>query len=401
MAKLTKRTVDALQPAAKDFFVFDDEMPGFGLRVMPSGKKSYMVQYRNGGRTRRVTFGRHGTMTPDEARKKARQLLVAVADGQDPAEELSTHRKAPTVAALCERFMAEHVAHRCKSSTAGEYQRSVDLFIKPAIGTFKVSDVKRPDIARLHHDLRNIPYQANRTLGVLSKLFNLAEVWGLRPDGSNPCRHVTKYPETKRQRFLSGDELAQLGAVLDQCETDGSENASAIAAIRLLILTGGRLGEIQTLKWSYVAADTLRLPDSKTGAKTVYLGPAACEVLAKIERKSDNEYVIWGEVSGRHLTDLQRPWRRIRARAGLTDVRIHDLRHSFASGAVRIGEGLPMIGKLLGHTQVQTTARYTHLADDPVRAAAARVSSELAEALRRGSASNAPASCSRSPTQPN
>lgn len=274
MAKLTKRTVDALQPAAKDFFVFDDEMPGFGLRVMPSGKKSYMVQYRNGGRTRRVTFGRHGTMTPDEARKKARELLVAVADGQDPAQELSTHRRAPTMAALCERFMDEHVAHRCKPSTAGEYRRSVDLFIKPAIGTFKVCDVKRPDIARLHHDLRNIPYQANRTLGVLSKLFNLAEVWGLRPDGSNPCRHVAKYPETKRQRFLSGDELARLGAVLYQCETDGSENASAIAAIRLLILTGCRLGEIQTLKWSYIAADTLRLPDSKTGAKTVYLGPA-------------------------------------------------------------------------------------------------------------------------------
>lgn len=381
MPKLTKRTVDAIAPAAKDFFVFDDEIAGFGLRVMASGKKSYMVQYRSGGRTRRVTFGRHGTITPDEARKKARELLGAVAKGENPAEEAATQRKSPTMASLCERFMAEHVAHRCKPSTQAEYRRSVDFFIKPAIGAHRVGDVARPDIAKLHHDLRHIPYQANRTLGVLSKLFNLAEVWGLRPDGSSPCRHVKKYREDKRERYLSPEELSRLGAALVEIEAESVETRSAVNAIRLLVLTGCRLGEIQTLKWSYVVGNMLKLPDSKTGAKTIYLGPAALAALTKIERLPDNPYVITGKLPGQHLTDMQRPWRRIRTRAGLDDVRIHDLRHSFASMAVAHGESLPMIGKLLGHSQVQTTARYAHLADDPMQAAAARVSAMLADAL--------------------
>lgn len=384
MPKLTKRVLDAAEPRVADYFLWDSEMPCFGLRIMPSGRKSYLVQYRQGGRTRRVSIGRHGTLTPEEARKKARELLVAVSNGEDPAQQLSAHRRSPTVAGLCERFLSEHVASHCKASTAGEYRRSIDLFIKPALGTFKASDVSRPDIARLHHEMQHIPYQANRTLGVLSKLFNLAEVWGIREDGSNPCRHVKRYKERKRERFLGADELARLGAALAAEERENPEAKSAVAAIRLLILTGCRLGEIQTLKWSYVSGDTLHLPDSKTGAKKVYLGPSAVEALSKIERQPNNEYVISGKVEGQHLTDLQRPWRRIRKRAGLPDVRIHDLRHSFASGAVAIGEHLPMIGKLLGHTQVQTTARYAHLADDPVRMAARRVSSELARFLGQG-----------------
>lgn len=384
MPKLTKRVVDAAQPGEKDYFIWDQEIPGFGLRVLRTGKKSYLIQYRSGGRTRRVTFGKHGTITPDEARRKARKLLTAVSDGENPAEDIKLHRKAPTVAALCERLMEEHVPNRCKPTTEKEYRRSVDLFIVPAMGRHKVSDVTRADIAQLHHSLRHIPYQANRTLGVVSKLFNLAEVWGLRTDGSNPCRHVKKYPEKKRERYLSSDELAQLGAVLDEAENDGSESPYMIAAVRLLILTGCRLGEIQTLKWSYVNGNRLLLPDSKTGAKPVYLGPPAIAVLNSIERLPDNEYVIVGKVRGQHLTDFQRPWRRIRKRAGLDDLRIHDLRHSFASGAVGLGESLPMIGKLLGHTQVQTTARYAHLADNPVQAAADRVAGEMGRLLGIG-----------------
>lgn len=384
MPKLTKRVVDAAQPGEKDYFLWDHEIPGFGLRVLRTGKKSYLIQYRSGGRTRRVTFGKHGTITPDQARTKARKLLAAVSDGENPAEDIKLHRKAPTVAALCEKFMEEHVPNRCKPTTEKEYRRSIDLFIVPAIGRHKVSDVTRADIAQLHHSLRHIPYQANRTLGVLSKLFNLAEVWGLRADGSNPCRHVKKYPEKKRERYLSPEEMARLGTVLDEVERDGSESPYMIAAIRLLILTGCRLGEIQTLKWSYVNGNRLLLPDSKTGAKPVYLGPPAIAVLNGIEQLPDNEYVIVGKKPGQHLTDFQRPWRRIRKRAGLEDLRIHDLRHSFASGAVGLGESLPMIGKLLGHTQVQTTARYAHLADNPVQAAADRVAGEMGRLLGIG-----------------
>lgn len=378
MTKLTKRVVDAAKPGPKDFFIWDDEMPGYGLRVMPSGWKSYVVQYRSGGRTRRVSFSHCSTLTPEEARIRARELLSAVDKGGNPAEDIKARRLSPTVGEVCERFMSEHTSVRCKPSTASEYRRSVDLFIVPAIGNHKVVDIERADVAQLHHEMRNIPYQANRTLGVLSKLFNLAEIWGLRRDGSNPCRHVAKYTEARRERYLSADELRRLGVALGDAEREGKESSHVIAAFRLLILTGCRLGEIQTLKWPYISGHRIFLPDSKTGAKTIYLGDAAVAVLAAVPRIPGNEYVIAGEVAGQYWKDLQRPWRRIRKRAGLGDLRIHDLRHSFASSAVANGESLPMIGKLLGHKQVQTTARYAHLADDPVRRSAEAVSSGIA-----------------------
>ncbi len=382
MPKLTKRIIDSAEPRDTDYFIWDEDIPGFGVRVLRTGKKSYVIQYRAGGRTRRYSFSQHGVMTPDEARRQARELLVSVDKGENPSEEARTQRHAPTMAGLCDRFMEEHVQHRCKPSTQGEYRRAVELFIKPEIGAHKVQDVTRADIARLHHKARDTPYQANRTLGVMSKLFNLAEVWNLRPDGSNPCRHVKKYREEKRERFLSADELNRLSMALNDAERDGSEGVHFIAAIRLLILTGCRLGEIQTLKWSYVQPGFLALPDSKTGAKKVYLGEAAMEVLDAIPRLPGNPYVICGAVEGQHLQDLQKPWRRLRQRAGLPDLRIHDLRHSFASAAVGMGESLPMIGKLLGHSQVQTTARYAHLADDPLRASSERVSALLATRMK-------------------
>ncbi|MFY8093267.1 MAG: tyrosine-type recombinase/integrase [Niveispirillum sp.] len=382
MPKLTKRIIDSAEPKDTDYFIWDEEIPGFGVRVLRTGKKSYVIQYRAGGRTRRYSFSQHGVMTPDEARRQARELLVSVDKGENPSEEARTQRFAPTMGSLCDRFMEEHVQHRCKPSTQGEYRRAVELFIKPEIGSHKVQDVTRADIARLHHKGRDTPYQANRTLGVLSKLFNLAEVWNLRPDGSNPCRHVKKYREEKRERFLSADELNRLSMALNDAEREGSEGVYFIAAIRLLILTGCRLGEIQTLKWSYARPGYLALPDSKTGAKKVYLGEAAMEVLDATPRLPGNPYVICGSVEGQHLQDLQKPWRRLRQRAGLPDLRIHDLRHSFASAAVGMGESLPMIGKLLGHSQVQTTARYAHLADDPMRASSERVSALLAARMK-------------------
>ena len=381
MPKLTKRAVDAAKPQDKDYFLWDDEVSGFGLRVLPSGKKSYLIQYRTGGRSRRVALGRHGTITADQARTRAKELLGTVAGGEDPAEEIGNRRRAPKVSEVCERFMTEHTKTRCKPSTQSEYQRSIDLFIIPAIGTRKITDIVRGDIARLQNSMKHIPYQANRTLGVLSVLFNLAEVWGLRPDGSSPCRHVKKFREEKRERYLSRDELKTLGEVLDAMEIEQAESRAAINAIRLLVLTGCRLREIQTLKWSYVYGSNLELPDTKTGARRVYLGPPAIDVLQKIERIPGNEYVITGKIEGQHLTDLQRPWRRIRKRAGLEDVRIHDLRHTFASLAVAKGLSLPIIGKLLGHRQVQTTARYAHLADDPVQASADIVTADITDAL--------------------
>ncbi len=284
MPKLTKRSVDALSAQAESYFVWDSEIIGFGVRVMPSGTKTYQAQYRKGGRTRRISLGRHGNITAEQARLKAREVMGLVAKGENPAEEIAQERRAPTVAALCDRFYNTHVKERCKPSTAAEYRRAMDKFIKPAIGAFRVVDVERKDIAELHHKHRAIPYQANRTLGVLSKMFNLAEVWGLRRDGSNPCRHVPKYREHKHERFLSQQELQRLGQVLTEVEQDGSESPFIVAAFRLLILTGCRLGEIQTLKWDYITPRHMALPDTKTGARRIPLPQAARAVLDALPR---------------------------------------------------------------------------------------------------------------------
>ena len=281
-----------------------------------------------------------------------------------------------TVGDLAARFDAEHIAVHLKPSTQKEYRRSLEKFILPVFANRPIAEVSREEVARFHHKHRHIPYQANRCLEILSKMFNLAELWGLRPDGSNPRKHIKKYREEKRERFLSAAELRRVGQVLDEMEAEGLEMPSAIAAVRLLILTGCRLNEIMTLKWSYVdlGAGTLNLPDSKTGAKVVHIGKPAADVLRGIPPLPGNPWVITGKNPGARLSDLQPFWQRLRARAGLKDARIHDLRHTFASAAVAAGQGLPMIGKLLGHTQVQTTARYAHLAADPVKAAAEQVS---------------------------
>lgn len=386
MPKLTKRRVDSFDIRDKAYFEWDSEIKGFGVRIMPSGTKTYQVQYRKGGRTRRASIGRHGNITADQARNRAKEIMGELSKGENPAEEIAQHRRAPTVAALCERFFTDHVQHRCKASTQSEYRRAIDLFINPAIGNFKVVDVERRDVSELHHKMRDKPYQANRVLGVLSKMFNLAEVWGLRPDGSNPCRHVPKYREEKRERFLSQYELQRLGQTLAEAERDGSETPYVIAAFRLLILTGCRLGEIQTLQWSFITDHGMELPDTKTGARRIPLPQAARAILSALPRLPDNPYVIAGKVPGRYCTDLQHPWRRIRARAGLDDVRIHDLRHTYASNAVSSGMPIQMVGRLLGHTQIQTTMRYAHLADDPVRRAAEENAERLNGFVSGGSA---------------
>ena len=377
--KITKRTVDRIIGDGTDKFYWDNDLPGFGLRVRASGRKYYVVQFRANGRLRRMTLGRHGAVAPDTARRRAMALISDAAGGKDPATLRDESRKAATMKVLGQRFLEEYVPVHCKPSTAYEYNRSVKFFIDPKIGTRKVVDIQRSDISELHHSMRETPYQANRTLGVLSKMFNLAELWGLRTDGSNPCLHVKRYKEEKRERFLSADEFNRLGRVLDEILEDGSESRSAVVAIRLLMLTGCRLSEIQKLRWEHVDLDAgeLRLPDTKTGGRAVPLAPSAVRLLTSLPRDKDNPWVIAGRKPGSHLTDLQHPWRRIRERAKLDGVRIHDLRHSFASRALALGEGLPMIGKLLGHTQVQTTARYAHLARDTVKASAARIGDSI------------------------
>jgi integrase len=381
--KITKRLVDATEPRPAEYFVWDTDIPGFGLRVLPTGRKSYVVQYRVGRRSRRISLGPCSVLSCDQARNRAIAAVASAKNGEDPAAQRDADRKAITVRQLAARFDDEHIAVRLKTTTAKEYRRNLQRFILPALGHLTVAATTRADVAKFHHDLRHIPYQANRCIEVVSKMFNLAEMWGLRPDGTNPRKHLRKYPEEKRQRFLSAAELRRLGEVLREMEAEGVELPSAILAVRLLTFTGCRLNEIMTLKWEHVdlATRVLRLPDSKTGAKVVHLGEPAVELLRLAVPTSGTLWVVPGTIDGQRLSDLQPFWQRVRARAGLKDVRIHDLRHTFASAALASGEGLPMIGKLLGHTQVQTTARYAHLADEPVRSAADVVSIRLHQSL--------------------
>lgn len=380
MAKLSKRLVEAAEVRSSEYMMWDGDMAGFGVRIMPSGRRSYFVQYRVGTRSRRLTLGAHGVLTPEQARTLAVQALAAVRAGDDPAENRKQRREAILVRELAERFDREHISVRVKESTAREYRRNLKRFILPTFGRLRVEEITRADVARFHHGLRHIPYQANRNLEIISKMFSLAEMWGLRPDGTNPRRHIAKYREEKRERFLSAAELKRLGDVLDEMTAERIENPSAIAAVRLLLLTGCRLNEIMKLRWEDIdlADGALRLPDSKTGARRVHVGQAVLDQLATIARDPFNPHVIAGTLPGRPLSDLQPFWRRVRARAGLKDVRIHDMRHTFASVAVAAGQSFPMIGKLLGHSQVQTTARYAHLAGDPVRSAANDVAAKIA-----------------------
>ena len=271
-ARITKRAVDATEPGAADVYLWDQDLSGFGLKVTPAGRKVYLVQYRLGGRkgrTRRVTIGRHGELTPTQARAGAKRLLGEIAAGRDPASDRDKVKADKTLGNVLEQFMAEHVRAKLKSRSALEYERAARLYILPRLGWRPIGEIERQDIARLHHELASKPCQANRTLALLSKFFNWAEKHGLRVDASNPCRHVEKYRENQRERFLSQAELGRLGDALREAERDKSCSPWVVAAIRLLIFTGARRNEILTLRWDHVSVEhkSLMLPEFEDWSK--------------------------------------------------------------------------------------------------------------------------------------
>ena len=361
--------------------VWDLSPFGFAVRCQRVAKV-YCLKYRFKGRQRWLTIGKHGSpWTPETARTEAERLLGMVAAGNDPAVHRDTEKQAPTMKEALERFMSEHVRKKRKTGTVSEYARLLDKIILPAFGRHRVKDVVTADVTRLHSGLSGTPYQANRCVALLSKFFNWAEREAIRPQFSNPCRHVEKFKEEKRERMLSPEELGRLGDAISACN---DKSPYVVAAIKLLAFTGARLNEILTLRWEYVdlVKGEARLPDSKSGAKTIHLPPPAMAVLADLPRTEGNPHVIVGQKSGGHLVNLGKPWRAIRSASGLSDVRIHDLRHAFASVAASSGMGLPIIGKLLGHSQPQTTARYAHLAADPLKEAAASVAGTIAAAMQ-------------------
>jgi integrase len=375
--------VDSLKPNGADDFVWDDSLIGFGVRVQPTGAKSYVVKYRvgsgRGAPTRRMTLGRVGTLTPDEARALARRTLGAVAHGSDPAALKAAERRASTFRELAEIFLAEHAEAKRKPSTATHYRSLLEKVVLPQLGSRKAEQVTPSDLAKLHTKMRDRPYQANRMLEVVGSLYSFAGKRKILPLGFNPARGIEQYPEKGRERYLSADELSRLGDAIREAETVGLAYAidetkptakhapkeahrrtkigpHAAAAVRLLILTGARLREILGLKWEHVDSERglLLLPDSKTGKKAIVLNAPALDILASLPRIGP--YVIAGQTAGseehKPRSDLNRPWRAIVKRAGLIGVRIHDLRHTHASVGAGLGLGLPIIGKLLAHATI-------------------------------------------------
>lgn len=410
VVKITKRSVDVLAAGERAFIAFDADLAGFGVRVMPSGSMSYIVEYRphGGGRgvaKRRVTLGRVGALTPEQARKAAADMLAKVRLGADPAAEKSERRQALTVAGLIDAFTAEHVRGKLKGKTGDSYAAGLSR-LRDTHGPLKAETLTRGQLAFLHTRMRETPYAANRALAAWAKMFSWAEGRGLVPEGHNPARRIERYREEGRERFLSSDELARLGDALRLAEAEGLPwdadetgpkakhlakpdnrrvklDPFAIAAIRLLILTGARLREILHAQWSQVDLErgVIFLPDSKTGRKPIYLSAGAQAVLVSLPRIEGNPHIIAGAKEGAPRADLKKPWAAICRVAGLEGVRLHDLRHSFASFGAGASLGRPIIGKLLGHTQAATTARYAHLDADPLRRAADAIGSTIAAAM--------------------
>lgn len=410
-AKLTKRIVDAAEPRAARYTMFDSAIPGFGMRVFPSGEKSWIFEYRSGegGRgapKRRVTIGRLSDFTPDQARKMADGLRSAVKTGKDPQGDKAKQREALNVAELAEVFLTAHVGVKRRSTTKAHYEDVLRRLVLPKLGNRKAKDVTRAEIARVHLANSATPFQANRIIAIVGSMYSFAGKHGLVPEGVNPSRGVERYKEEPRERLLSTLELERLGAAIRQAETTGVPwtidvnkkikhvpkakqetviGEHAAAALRLLIFTGARLREVLHLKWDHVDFDRglLLLPESKTGKKTIVLNAPALAVLSGLTRVGT--YVIAGDRAGlpdeRPRSDLKRPWALVSRHAGLEGVRLHDLRHNFAAFGAGGGMGLPIIGKLLGHTQPQTTARYAHLDADPLRKASDTIGATIAAAM--------------------
>ena len=326
-----------------------------------------------------MTLGRHGVVSAEEARRRGAETLARIRAGEVPRSG-PEGEAGPTVADLAERYLREHVAVRCKPSTVREYRQVISKHVLPALGGVPLSELESRHAADLHYRLRKTPTAANDAVGALSRMIDRAEAWGMAPPGRNPCRRVRKYPTRRLERFLTEPEFRRLGEVLDELEAEGRVPAPPAAALRLLMLTGCRYGEIATLRWEDVHLERaeIRLRDSKTGPRTVPLSPAAVRVLEGLAPAPDNPWVVAGRRRGTRTAHLFYYWNRVRARAGLDDVRLHDLRHSFASRALALGETLPTIGKLLGHSKIQTTARYAHLGRDSVRESADRVAVSIA-----------------------
>jgi integrase len=364
--------------------IWDSEVKGFGVR-QKGASPIYFLKTRVAGRQRWMSIGRHGSpWTPETARKEALRLLVDAQSGKDTRRARGVERGVVTLKDVSDRFLAEH-GPKLKPRTQALYADTLRRLVEPRLGRRRFDEIDRSAIAKLHLELKVTPRQANSMLTIVSSLYGWTMQEAIIAKGENPVLTIRRFPENKRERYLTAEELERVGAELAEAERTGRCSIYAIAAIKLLMLTGARLSEILTLEWNWVLLDrgVLLLPDSKTGFKTVLLDEHARDVLRELPREEHNPFVIVGHKRGTHLKNLHATWTGIKKRAHVNNVRIHDLRHSFASFAAEAGANLPMIGKLLGHSSPSTTARYTHIADAAARKLNQDVGTVIGSALRR------------------
>jgi integrase len=392
---LTDAIVKRLEPpAAGNRITKDDAVKGFGCRVTVNGNRSFTLDYTTReGRQRRITIGDAGNWTTVAARNRARELRREIDQGGDPLGDIEEARAAPTVDQLLDRVEQEHLP-RLRPRTRDSYHELLANHVRPHFGKHaKVSAVRGDDIDALHRRISKegkrglpAPYQANRTIAVLSKCFALAIRWGMRDDNDNPCKGTTKNKEYQRRRYLKPEELARLVEAMA-----AHPNQQAVNAIRLLLLTGARRGEILSMRWADLdlGAGLWSKPPSSTKQKEhheVPLSAPARQLLAGIhdafiaKRQQLPEYVFPGGGEYGHVMEIKRTWHAICKAAGITNLRVHDLRHSYASELVSGGATLPLIGALLGHSNPNTTNRYAHLYVDPLRAATERVGATIVNA---------------------
>ena len=385
--KFNKKNLDAIKANGKRQVFFDDDLPGLAIRVSEIGRISFYYCYRAGkGRTatkKWVHIGTYPGWMPENARQKVKELAAQVTLGNDPAEEIKSAKIVVTVADTIQIFWEQHISVKLKPSSQRLYKGIISKHVVPSLGKFKINAVTHKDVTKLHYELRESPYMANRTAAVLSKFFNWCEKHGYRDINSNPADGLEKYKEQKRMEFLKIEDIEAIGQALSTLETRGQVSPMPAAALRLLLLTGARLDEILSLKWAYLdlEASLANLPDSKTGFKVLHLPQAAAEILTA-QPVFNSEYVFPSDSQSGHLTSLRKPWAAVCAHAKLSGWRLHDLRHAFASAAVNSGASLPMIGALLGHKNTSTTARYAHVAANPAHKIAEDTGAEISEALK-------------------
>jgi integrase len=389
-AHLADNLIRRLPPPAKgNRIVYDSEVAGFGVRVTAAGARSFVINYYTIGRERRYTIGGYPDWTATDARKEARRLRHLIDQGGDPLADDEAKRQAPTMAELCDRFELEHVTRK-RPSTQGEYRSMLRKYVRPYFGkSMKVADVTFADVDRLHQRITKAghPYRANRALAVLSKMFSLAERWKMRDANSNPCRGIERNHESKRKRYLSGPELGRLVRALA-----AHPDKEAADIVRLLLLTGSRKGEVTGARWADVDLGTgiwtkLAANVKQDTDHVVPLSAPAQLLLSDIRERQAARQKVLGEFvfpssdsrTG-HRVDIERDWRQLCRAAGIKGLRVHDLRHSFASTVVSFGGSLPLIGSLLGHASPSTTARYAHMFVDPQKAAVERVGQIIAAA---------------------